>query len=58
METYIAVVSTLVSIALCLRVLWLERQLERASRAIFVMAMGQADIIFDNDLIHIKHKGE
>ena len=58
METYVAAISTVISIILCLRVLWLERQLENASRAIFAMAIGKADIIFDDGFIQIKPKGE
>ncbi len=57
METYIAVTSTAMSIAMCLRILWLERKLENASEAISAMALGMAEVTMEDGLITIKYKG-
>ncbi len=58
METYIAVISTAMSIAMCLRILWLERKLENASEVIAALALGTAEVTIEDDLIIIKYDGE
>ena len=58
MEIYIALISTAMSIAMCLRILWLERKLENASAAISAMALGMAEVTMEDDLITIKYDGE
>jgi hypothetical protein len=57
METYIAIISTGMSIAMCLRILWLERKLEDASKIIFSMATGEAEVTMEDGLITIKYRG-
>ena len=57
METYIAVTSTVMGIAMCLRILWLERKLENANAAISAMASGTAEVTMENGHIVIKYKG-
>lgn len=58
MEIYIAVISTAMSIAMCLRILWLERKLENASEVISALALGIAEITIEDGLITIKYDGE
>ena len=57
MEIYIALISTAMSIAMCLRILWLERKLEHASEVISAIALGLAEITMEDNLITIKYKG-
>ena len=57
MEIYIAVISTAMGIAMCLRILWLERKLENACEAISAMASGTAEVTMEDGLITIKYKG-
>jgi len=58
METYIALISTAMSIAMCLRILWLERKLANASAAISAIALGLAEATIEDGLITIKYDGE